>query len=316
MTPTSTPWHTWHEPRREAWQAFSPTNACHREYPHRPTCPGGERDGSSLVFVVVGTFILLFGWMGFNPGSTLGASDLRISVIAVNTNLAAVAGSATAMFLWDYLFGKPDVSMACNGMLAGLVAITAPCAFVSPTSAVIIGVLAGLLVDAGVLFNERVIKVDDPCWRDLRARVLRMAGSDPSRHFRRRYLRGGLEQRRCGLVSGQGWSGRDGSPVRRLHAVFHATGRRHAEWPSTRSGSPTSCSRWSTQYTRCASPKKPSEGLDGPEFGVPAYLPEDAYSVHSGLALSRRPHQRGIRLLARDDIAADLSQCCWHLVRK
>src|SRR3984893_71285 len=117
----------------------------------------------NLVFVVVGTFILLFGWMGFNPGSTLGASDLRISVIAVNTNLSAVAGSASAMFLWYYLFGKPDVSMACNGMLAGLVAITAPCAFVSPTAAVIIGALAGVVVDAGVLFNERVIKVDDPC---------------------------------------------------------------------------------------------------------------------------------------------------------
>jgi Amt family ammonium transporter len=117
----------------------------------------------NLAFVVIGTFILLFGWMGFNPGSTLGASDLRISVIAVNTNLAAVAGSAAAMFLWYYFFGKPDITMACNGMLAGLVAITAPCAFVSPSSAVIIGVLAGILVDLGVLFNERVIKVDDPC---------------------------------------------------------------------------------------------------------------------------------------------------------
>lgn len=117
----------------------------------------------NLAFVVTGTFILLFGWMGFNPGSTLGASDLRISVIAVNTNLAAVAGAASAMFLWYWLFGKPDVTMACNGMLAGLVAITAPCAFVSPNSAVIIGILAGLLVDAGVLFNERVLKVDDPC---------------------------------------------------------------------------------------------------------------------------------------------------------
>jgi Amt family ammonium transporter len=117
----------------------------------------------NLVYVVTGTFILLFGWMGFNPGSTLGASDLRISVIAVNTNLSAVAGAASAMFLWYLLFGKPDITMACNGMLAGLVAITAPCAFVSPNSAVIIGVLAGLLVDAGVLFNERVIKVDDPC---------------------------------------------------------------------------------------------------------------------------------------------------------
>lgn len=117
----------------------------------------------NLVYVVTGTFILLFGWMGFNPGSTLGASDLRISVIAVNTNLAAVAGAASAMFLWYFLFGKPDITMACNGMLAGLVAITAPCAFVSPNSAVIIGILAGLLVDAGVLFNDRVIKVDDPC---------------------------------------------------------------------------------------------------------------------------------------------------------
>ena len=117
----------------------------------------------NLAYVVTGTFILVFGWMGFNPGSTLGSTDLRISVIAVNTNLAAVAGSASAMFLWYYLFGKPDITMACNGMLAGLVAITAPCAFVSPSAAVMIGLLAGLLVDAGVLFNERVIKVDDPC---------------------------------------------------------------------------------------------------------------------------------------------------------
>jgi Amt family ammonium transporter len=117
----------------------------------------------NIVFVVAGTFILLFGWMGFNPGSTLAATDLRISVIAVNTNLAACAGSATALFFWYWMFGKPDISMACNGMLAGLVAITAPCAFVSPGSAVVIGVLAGLLVCGGVLFNDRVLKVDDPC---------------------------------------------------------------------------------------------------------------------------------------------------------
>ena len=117
----------------------------------------------NLVFVVTGTFILLFGWMGFNPGSTLGATDLRISVVAVNTNLAAVAGSASALLVWYLKFGKPDITMACNGMLAGLVAITAPCAFVSPTSAVIIGAIAGALVCGGVLFNERVLKVDDPC---------------------------------------------------------------------------------------------------------------------------------------------------------
>jgi Amt family ammonium transporter len=67
------------------------------------------------------------------------------------------------MVFWYLMFGKPDISMACNGMLAGLVAITAPCAFVGPTSAIIIGIVAGVIVCAGVLFNERVIKVDDPC---------------------------------------------------------------------------------------------------------------------------------------------------------
>jgi len=117
----------------------------------------------NIVFVVTGTFILLFGWMGFNPGSTLAATDLRISVIAVNTNLAAIFGSAAALTFWYMRFGKPDISMACNGMLAGLVAITAPCAFVSPLSAMLIGVLAGILVCVGVLLNDRVFKIDDPC---------------------------------------------------------------------------------------------------------------------------------------------------------
>jgi Amt family ammonium transporter len=117
----------------------------------------------NIPFVVSGTFILLFGWMGFNPGSTLGATDLRISVVAINTNLAAIAGAASAMTFWHLRFGKPDITMACNGMLAGLVAITAPCAFVGPNSAVVIGILAGLIVCIGVLFNDNVLKVDDPC---------------------------------------------------------------------------------------------------------------------------------------------------------
>jgi Amt family ammonium transporter len=112
---------------------------------------------------VIGTFVLLFGWMGFNPGSTLGATDLRISVIAINTNLAAIAGSATAILVWYLKFGKPDITMACNGMLAGLVAITAPCAFVGPTAAFTIGILAGCVVCFGVLFNDNVTKIDDPC---------------------------------------------------------------------------------------------------------------------------------------------------------
>src|SRR5213075_2805836 len=102
--------------------------------------------GHNIAFVVIGTLVLVFGWMGFNPGSTLGATDLRISIVAVNTNLAAVAGSASALLVWYFLFGKPDITMACNGMLAGLVAITAPCAFVSAGSAVIIGAIAGAIV--------------------------------------------------------------------------------------------------------------------------------------------------------------------------
>jgi Amt family ammonium transporter len=101
--------------------------------------------------------------MGFNPGSTLAATDLRCAVVAINTNLAAVFGAIAAMVFWNFKFKKPDISMACNGMLAGLVAITAPCAFVGPIAACIIGLLAGLLVCGGVLFNDHVLKVDDPC---------------------------------------------------------------------------------------------------------------------------------------------------------
>ena len=119
--------------------------------------------GHNLVFVVTGTFILLYGWMGFNPGSTLAATDLRCAVVAINTNLAAVFGATFAMLFWYLKFKKPDISMACNGMLAGLVAITAPCAFVGPMESCAIGALAGLLVCVGVLFNDNVLKVDDPC---------------------------------------------------------------------------------------------------------------------------------------------------------
>ena len=118
--------------------------------------------GHNLGYVVIGTLVLVFGWMGFNPGSTLGATDLRISVVAINTLLAACFGFVTAMATTNATQGKPDISMSCNGMLAGLVAITAPCAFVAPWAASIIGIVAGFLVVASVLFWDRV-KVDDPC---------------------------------------------------------------------------------------------------------------------------------------------------------
>ena len=118
--------------------------------------------GHNIPMALVGTFILCFGWFGFNPGSTLAGSDLRIGVIATNTMLAGAAGSVTAMlYIWRR-YGKPDPSMMANGALAGLVAITAPCAFVTAPSAVLIGGVAGVLVCVSVFFIERSLKIDDP----------------------------------------------------------------------------------------------------------------------------------------------------------
>jgi ammonium transporter, Amt family len=130
------------------------------------------RDGKSnailahdIVIVLTGCFILAFGWFGFNPGSTLGASgngNLRIGSIAVNTMLAGMAGSFGAMLYMWLRYSKPDASMSGNGLLAGLVAITAPSGFVNPVAAVIIGLIAGVLVCLSVEFVDRVLKVDDP----------------------------------------------------------------------------------------------------------------------------------------------------------
>ena len=118
-----------------------------------------------IVLVITGCLILAFGWFGFNPGSTLGASGnggLRISSIAVNTMLASATGLIGAMLYMWLVYGKPDASMTGNGFLAGLVAITAPSGFVNPLGAVIIGLIAGVLVCLSVAFVERVMQVDDP----------------------------------------------------------------------------------------------------------------------------------------------------------
>jgi Amt family ammonium transporter len=118
--------------------------------------------GHNIPMAILGVFILAFGWFGFNPGSTLAGTDLRIAVIAVNTMLASAAGAITAaLYMWAR-YGKPDPSMTANGMLAGLVAITAPCAFVSSFWAFVIGIVAGWLVCWSVFFVERTMKVDDP----------------------------------------------------------------------------------------------------------------------------------------------------------
>jgi len=240
--------------------------------------PGGKIrvfPAHNVVYVVTGTFILLFGWMGFNPGSTLGATDLRISVVAVNTNLAAVAGSATAMLIWYFLFGKPDLTMACNGMLAGLVAITAPCAFVSPTSSVIIGVLAGALVCGGVLFNERVLRIDDSCG------AISVHG-----------LCGWLGAVCVGIFAdgtyGSGWNG-VGATSYLGHAGQGVTGLIHGDarqfWVQLMGA--TLYAVWAFGLTFVVfgivnkvrsmrvAPESEEEGLDVPEFGMPGY-PEDA----------------------------------------
>jgi ammonium transporter, Amt family len=117
------------------------------------------------VLVLTGCLILAFGWFGFNPGSTLGASgsgNLRIGSIAVDTMLASATGMLGAMLYMWMVYGKPDASMTGNGFLVGLVAITAPCAFVNPVFACVIGLVAGVLVCVSVSFVERVLKVDDP----------------------------------------------------------------------------------------------------------------------------------------------------------
>ncbi|MBC7248296.1 MAG: ammonium transporter [Actinobacteria bacterium] len=117
--------------------------------------------GHNIPMAALGTFILWLGWYGFNPGSTLSATP-AIATIAMTTTLAASAGAAAAMFLTWIRYGKPDVSMSFNGALAGLVAITAGCAYVSMASSVAIGLVAGVLVVFAVEFIDRKLRVDDP----------------------------------------------------------------------------------------------------------------------------------------------------------
>ena len=118
--------------------------------------------GHNIPLASLGVFILWFGWFGFNPGSTLSVGDgSAIARIAINTNLAAAAGGIFAMLAVWKMFGKPDLSMAMNGALAGLVAITAPCAYVDPWAAIVIGAIAGVIVVLGVVALDK-LKIDDP----------------------------------------------------------------------------------------------------------------------------------------------------------
>lgn len=120
--------------------------------------------GHNLPFALLGTMILAFGWFGFNAGSTLGAAgagNLRIGIVAVTTMLASAGGGAAAMIYLYWTTKRPDPTMIANGFLGGLVAITAPCAFVSAPIAVLIGAIAGVLVCLAVPFVDKLL-IDDP----------------------------------------------------------------------------------------------------------------------------------------------------------
>jgi Amt family ammonium transporter len=119
--------------------------------------------GHNLPLAAIGAFILWFGWFGFNPGSTLGAVGNweLIGTVATNTFLASAAGGISTMFYTYFRYGQIDITMTINGVLAGLVAITAGCNVVGPNAAIIIGLIAGFLVDIAVLYIDK-LKIDDP----------------------------------------------------------------------------------------------------------------------------------------------------------
>jgi ammonium transporter, Amt family len=117
--------------------------------------------GHNIPMAITGCFILLFGWFGFNAASTFAATDIQFATVATNTAIAAALGATVALFYITKRTGKPDPGMMVNGMLAGLVAITAPCAFVSPWAAALIGALAAVIAIESVFFLERK-GIDDP----------------------------------------------------------------------------------------------------------------------------------------------------------
>ena len=124
--------------------------------PRRGFREGVELKGHNIPYVVIGTFILFFGWFGFNINSD------SLGLNAVNTLLAGAAGATSAIYVVLLRTGKADIEMACNGALAGLVGITAGCAYVDPWGAVVIGLIAGVIMIFGVDFVKNVIKADDP----------------------------------------------------------------------------------------------------------------------------------------------------------
>jgi Amt family ammonium transporter len=221
--------------------------------------------GHNISYVVLGTLILVFGWMGFNPGSTLGATDLRIGLVAVNTLLAGSVGFVIAMGLTNSKYGKPDISMSCNGMLAGLVAVTAGCAFIAPWAACIIGGVAGVLVVYSVEFFDRR-GIDDPCG------AISVHG-----------VNGAWGVLAVGLFAdgtyGQGWNGVGATATKGVTGLFYGdSGQFFAQLVHVGAGFVWAFSITWIIFTVAknfmqirVAPEVEVEGLDVPEFGVLCY---------------------------------------------
>lgn len=118
--------------------------------------------GHNIAYVLIGTVVLAFGWLAYDAGSTLAISELRSSIIAANTLLAGISGAVIVVLYTYWKSKKADIAEACNGALGGFVAVSAPCAFIAPWAAVIIGLIGGLLMCGSVWLVERKFRVDDP----------------------------------------------------------------------------------------------------------------------------------------------------------
>jgi len=229
--------------------------------------------GHNVPMATLGTFILAFGWLGLNAGRGFDATDPRIASIAVCTLLATGAGCLTALLTMWAVFGRPDPTVGCNGLLAGAVAISASCAFVGPVGAVVIGAMAGLLVIGSILFVDKVLRVDDPVG------AISVHG-----------VCGAFGTLGVGLFAtgeyGRGFNGVDSAPI----GFFHGGGfnqlaaqligvAANALWVL-----PTSLVTFAVigrLIGNRAQARAEIEGLDVPEMGVLGYVDEDTYAVQT-----------------------------------
>jgi len=229
--------------------------------------------GHNVPMATLGTFILAFGWLGLNAGRGFDATDPRIASIAACTLLATGAGCLTALMTMWAVFGRPDPTVGCNGLLAGAVAISASCAFVSPVGAVVIGGLAGLLVIGSILFVDKVLRVDDPVG------AISVHG-----------VCGAFGTLGVGLFAtgehGEGLNGVASAPIGFFHGGgFGQLGAQvvglaaNALWVL-----PTSLLAFAV-IGRLVGNRVPAraeiEGLDVPEMGVLGYVDEDTYAVQT-----------------------------------